>query len=69
MKRPKSMEKGNTMSEVNSKDKSSEFEAKRSEMTGAGAESKDYLNKQTKLDKAQIGSKEASYYVKKACKR
>ena len=35
MKRPKSMEKGNTMSKVNSEDKSSEFKAKRSEMTGA----------------------------------
>ena len=35
MKRPKSMDKGIIMSEVNSEDKSSEFEAKRSEMTGA----------------------------------
>ena len=35
MKRPKSMEKGNTMSKVNFEDKSSEFKAKRLEMTGA----------------------------------
>ena len=59
MRRPKGMEKGNTKSYYSYEVKSSVFEAKMSEMTGAGAESKDYLNKQTKSDKAQIGSKGA----------
>ena len=39
MKRPKSMEKGNTMLKVNSEVKSSEFKAKRSKMTGADEQS------------------------------
>ena len=58
MKRPKSMEKGNTMSEVNSEDKSSEFEAKRSEMTGAEQSQRTIWTSKQSQTKLKLGQKE-----------
>ena len=69
MMRLRSMEKGNSTSKVNFKFKLSEFETKKVRDDECQAELMNCLNKQTKSNKAQIGSRRASYYLENACKR